>query len=67
MDEIRRRVLVDRAIAEVGSAWEYFGRIADTLVERRELYGDELIAMLNAQRFKKPEIDWTKDETWPQM
>jgi ATP-dependent Zn protease len=46
---------------------EEVSRVADTLVERREIYGDELIAMLNAQRFKKPEIDWTKDETWPRM
>lgn len=27
---VRRRLLVDRAIAAVGTDWEYFGRIADT-------------------------------------
>ncbi|HEY7206703.1 MAG TPA: AAA family ATPase [Gaiellaceae bacterium] len=39
--------------------------VANQLVEKRELYGDELIEILDAQQFTKPEIDWTKDETWP--
>jgi ATP-dependent Zn protease len=42
-------------------------RVADVLVERQEIFGDDLIALLNAQRLVKPEIDWTKDETWPLM
>jgi cell division protease FtsH len=41
--------------------------LADTLVEKREVYGDELIELLDKQQFVKPEIDWTKDETWPRM
>jgi ATP-dependent Zn protease len=39
--------------------------VANQLVEKRELYGDKLIEILDAQQFTKPEIDWTKDETWP--
>ncbi|HXH96616.1 MAG TPA: AAA family ATPase [Gaiellaceae bacterium] len=42
-------------------------RLADRLVAERELYGDELIELLDAQQLKKPEIDWAKDETWPLM
>ncbi len=41
--------------------------IANKLVEEREIYGDELIELLDSQQFRKPEIDWTKDETWPPM
>jgi ATP-dependent Zn protease len=42
-------------------------RLADVLVEKRELYGDELIETLDAQNFRKPVIDYSKDETWPRM
>ncbi|HVS84879.1 MAG TPA: AAA family ATPase, partial [Gaiellaceae bacterium] len=41
--------------------------LADTLVERREIYGDDLIHLLDAQGFKKPEIDWSKEESWPRI
>src|SRR4051794_5848071 len=41
--------------------------LANRLVEKRELYGDELIEILNNGGFRKPEIDWDKDETWPRM
>jgi ATP-dependent Zn protease len=42
-------------------------RLAQALVSRRELYGDELIAMLNAQDFVKPDLDLQSEETWPQI
>src|SRR5262245_8324354 len=29
-DDVRRRILVARAIAAVGKDWEYYGKIADT-------------------------------------
>jgi ATP-dependent Zn protease len=41
--------------------------IAAHLVEKRELFGDELIELLDAKDLVKPEIDYTKDETWPRM
>jgi cell division protease FtsH len=41
--------------------------LANELVEKRELYGDELIEILDKQNFQKPQIDWEKDETWPRM
>jgi cell division protease FtsH len=42
-------------------------RIANTLIEKQELFGNDLGRLLDAQGLRRPEIDWTKDETWPQM
>ena len=42
-------------------------RIAEAVIEKGELYGDDLISLLDRQHLVKPEIDWTKDETWPQI
>jgi ATP-dependent Zn protease len=39
--------------------------IATRLVEKRELYGDELVELLDAQHLVEPELDYTKEETWP--
>jgi SpoVK/Ycf46/Vps4 family AAA+-type ATPase len=41
--------------------------IATHLAERRELYGDELVELLDRQELVKPELDYTKEETWPRM
>ena len=41
-------------------------KIAETLIQRRELYGDELVALLNDAKLKKPEIDVTQEVAWPQ-
>jgi hypothetical protein len=41
--------------------------IATRLAERRELYGDDLVELLDEQQLVKPELDYTKDETWPRM
>src|SRR3954465_478863 len=46
---------------------EAVGRIADELVLRRELYGDEIVHLLDAQDLRVPEIDLTKDEAWPRL
>jgi cell division protease FtsH len=43
------------------------GRIADELVERREVFGDELVAILDGVGLQRPELDLSKDETWPRM
>jgi ATP-dependent Zn protease len=39
--------------------------IADTLVERKEMYGDEVLELLDKAGLKVPEIDLTDDEQWP--
>ncbi len=41
--------------------------IADHLVARKELYGDELIDLLNSVALKEPTIDLSKEETWPTL
>ena len=41
--------------------------VANVLTAKGEIYGDELIQLLEAQQFREPAIDWTRDETWPQM
>jgi ATP-dependent Zn protease len=46
---------------------EAVGRIADELVLRRELYGDEILQLLDAQDLRVPEVDLTKDEAWPRL
>jgi hypothetical protein len=41
--------------------------VAGELIEKREIYGDELLELLDSQDFTEPKIDWTKDESWPRM
>ncbi len=41
--------------------------IADQLVARRELYGDELVDLLNSVGLKEPTIDLAEEETWPTL
>jgi hypothetical protein len=42
-------------------------RIAEEVIDKGELYGDELVGLLDRQQLTKPEIDWTKEETWPRI
>ena len=37
------------------------------MIEKEELYGDDLNRLLDSAALKKPEIDWTKEEIWPRM
>ena len=46
---------------------EAVDRIATQLAYKRELFGDELVNLLERQRLVKPEIDYTKEEAWPKM
>jgi cell division protease FtsH len=41
--------------------------IATRLAEKRELYGDELVELLDAQELVAPQLDYTKEDTWPKM
>jgi cell division protease FtsH len=40
-------------------------RIADILIERKEMHGDEVVEMLSRVGLKRPEIDLMDDRTWP--
>jgi len=42
-------------------------KIADALVARRELYGNELVALLNSVGLKEPTYDLSKQESWPTL
>jgi cell division protease FtsH len=42
-------------------------RIAEAVIEHQELYGDDLNRLLDAQHLVKPELDYTKEETWPRI
>jgi ATP-dependent Zn protease len=46
---------------------EAIERIANEVIEKQEIYGDELIRLLDAQRLRRPEVDWMKEETWPRI
>jgi cell division protease FtsH len=41
--------------------------IADELVARREVFGDELVAILDNAKLRMPEIDLASEEAWPKM
>jgi ATP-dependent Zn protease len=42
-------------------------RIADDLIEAKELHGDEVVDLLNRVDLKRPEIDLMDDTTWPKV
>jgi ATP-dependent Zn protease len=42
-------------------------KIATELVERREMYGNEVVELLKSLPVTVPEIDLTADETWPRI
>ncbi len=42
-------------------------RIANIVIEKKEIFGDELVRFLDEQSFEKPEIDWTDEASWPNM
>jgi ATP-dependent Zn protease len=41
--------------------------IAETLIERRELHGDEVVELLDRHDLRRPDIDLTDDATWPKL
>ncbi len=42
-------------------------KIADAVLQKKEIYGDDLNRLLDSAQLKKPEIDWMKEESWPQI
>jgi len=42
-------------------------QIASTVEEKKEIFGNDLNRLLDSVELRKPEIDWTKEETWPPM
>jgi ATP-dependent Zn protease len=44
---------------------EQIAQIADTLVERKELYGDEVVDVLDRAGIRTPKIDYLDPKAWP--
>jgi ATP-dependent Zn protease len=42
-------------------------KIADKVLEEKEIYGNDLVRFLDEQNFVKPEIDWTDENVWPKF
>ena len=42
-------------------------RVADVLVDRRELHGDEVVRLLDAQGLRIPEVDLLQEDAWPKL
>jgi ATP-dependent Zn protease len=42
-------------------------RIADTLIERKEMHGDEVVNLLAGVGLQRPEINLLDERTWPQV
>ena len=42
-------------------------RIADELVERKELYGNEVVELLEAQDLRLPDVDLLEEKAWPRV
>ena len=42
-------------------------KIADELVVRREVFGDELVEILDSAKLQMPEIDFASEDAWPKM
>jgi ATP-dependent Zn protease len=42
-------------------------QIAERLIERRELYGDELLQILDSANLQVPEVDMTEASAWPKI
>ena len=41
--------------------------VAEAVIEKQELYGDELMRLLDSVKLEKPEVDLTKEESWPKF
>ena len=42
-------------------------KIADVLVEKKELHGDEIVNLLEESKLEVPAVDLTDEETWPKL
>jgi hypothetical protein len=46
---------------------EAIEHIADTLVDRREIFGDELLALLEESKLSIPDVDLNDEASWPPL
>jgi cell division protease FtsH len=55
------------AYALMAANREALEQIAEALISRKEIYGDEVTALLDSVGLKRPQIDLMDDSTWPQV
>jgi ATP-dependent Zn protease len=55
------------AYALMATNREQLEAIAETLIDRKEMHGDEVVDLLNSVGLKRPEIDLMDDTTWPKV
>jgi cell division protease FtsH len=55
------------AVCCVRTNREAVARVADALVDRKELYGDEVVELLDAARPLPPTIDILDEDIWPKV
>jgi cell division protease FtsH len=46
---------------------EAVDRVANELIARKEIFGDDLLELLDRQKLQKPVIDYTNEESWPRI
>jgi ATP-dependent Zn protease len=42
-------------------------KIAEAVIEKQELFGDELVRLLDSVKLEEPRVDLTKEEAWPTL
>ncbi|HST24574.1 MAG TPA: AAA family ATPase [Gaiellaceae bacterium] len=42
-------------------------KIAEAVIEKQELYGDELVRLLDSVKLQEPTVDLTREEAWPTL
>ncbi len=55
------------AYALMATNREPLERIAETLIERKEMHGDEVVDLLNSVGLARPDINMLDDSTWPKV
>jgi ATP-dependent Zn protease len=54
-----------KAHALIAKNKDAVAHIADILGEKKEIYGDELVQLLDQSQLEVPELDYTNEKTWP--
>jgi ATP-dependent Zn protease len=55
------------AVSVIRHNREEVARIADELVQRKELFGDEVVELLDRSNLEAPAIDITDETIWPKL
>ena len=53
------------AYATIAANRERVDRIAENLIKRKEMHGDEVVELLDSVRLVRPQIDLLDEATWP--